>query len=59
MARQDCVRIKEGLVTLAVGEAEGRGVEKEKPRRPRENSGVCSPVGFFFLIKFIPGNQGF
>lgn len=53
------MRIKEGLVTLAVGEAEGRGVEKEKPRRPRENSGVCSPVGFFFLIKFIPGNQGF
>lgn len=33
--------IKVGIVTLAVGEGEGRGTEQEKAGRPRENSGIC------------------
>lgn len=42
------MRSKEGIVALAVGEADGRGVEQEKPRRPRENSGVCPQWDFSF-----------
>ena len=37
-------------------------VQREKPRRPRENSGVCSQWGVLFEEQAnlqIPGNEGF
>lgn len=35
-----------GVITLAVDEAEGGTVEQEKPKRPREDFGVCSQWDF-------------
>lgn len=56
--RRGRARIKVGIVTLAVGEAKGRGTE----RRNQEGLGKILeyvPSGIFFVTKFTPGNQGF
>lgn len=56
--RRGRARIKVGIVTRAVGEAEGRDTE----RRNEEGLGKILeyvPSGIFFVTKRTPGDQGF